>query len=72
VNVDLDKNGAGSMIVYAGFSYHLHGSQWISTGNEWCAKPVIIPAGSAPLSVRFVMDQKSANCNLVEIDKAKK
>lgn len=72
VNVDLDKKGAGSMIVYDGFSYHLHGSQWISTGNEWCAKPVVITAGTEPIDVRFVMDRKSDNCNMVEIDKASK
>lgn len=72
VNVDLDKNGAGRMIVYAGFSYHLHGSQWIRNGNYWCAKPVVITAGTEPVNVRFVMDRKSDSCNTVEIDKANK
>ena len=72
VNVDLDEKGAGSMIVYADYSYHLHGSQWISTGNKWCAKPVVISAGTEPVNVRFVMDHKSDNCNMVEIDKASK
>lgn len=70
VNVDLDRNGAGKMIVYAGYFYHLHGSQFISDGNEWCAKPVTISAGSKPVSVRFVMDHKSDNCNIHEIDNA--
>lgn len=72
VNVDLDKNGAGSMIVYAGYSYHLHGSQWMSVGNYWCAKPVLISAGTEPANVRFLMDRKSDYCNMVEIDRPRK
>jgi hypothetical protein len=68
VNVDLDRNGAGSMAVYAGYAYHLHGSHWVSDGNDWCAKPVSIPAGTKPVEVRFVMDRKAGNCDLKEID----
>jgi len=71
VNVDLDENGAGSMIVYAGFAYHLHGSEF--RGNrDWCAKPVVISPGTESISVRFVMNRTSDNCNLVEVDRATK
>jgi hypothetical protein len=68
VNVDLDAKGAGTLTVYAGYSYHLHGSHWASYGNDWCSKPVEISAGTEPLDVRFVMDRKKANCQIDEID----
>jgi hypothetical protein len=68
VNVDLDQKGAGTLIVYAGYSYHLHGSHWVSYGNDWCSKPVLINAGTEPVEVRFVMDHKEANCQIDEID----
>jgi hypothetical protein len=67
VNVDLDSNGAGSLIVYAGYSYHLHGQ-----GRSSCSKPVLIPAGTKPVNVRFVMDRKSDYCDIGEIDGRKK
>lgn len=68
VNVDLDPNGAGTLTIYAGYSYHLHGSRWVGNMNDWCAKPVSIPAGTEPVEVRFVMDHKEANCSIEEID----
>ena len=37
VNVDLDSTGAGSVTIYSGFSYHLHGSHGVSYGNDWCS-----------------------------------
>jgi hypothetical protein len=72
VNVDLDPSGAGSLIVYAGYEYHLHASHWVSHGNDWCAKPVKISAGTRPVHVRFVMDHKDENCDLQEIDGLRK
>jgi hypothetical protein len=72
LNVDLDSNGAGTLNIYAGYSYHLHGSHWVSYGNDWCSKPVSIPAGSDPVTVKFVMDHKDANCQIDEIDKLRK
>jgi hypothetical protein len=72
VNVDLDTKGAGSLTVYAGYSYHLHASDWRGYQNEWCAKPVMIAAGNEPISVRFVMDHKSDNCQIDEIDRPRK
>jgi hypothetical protein len=72
VNVDLDDNGAGALIVYAGYSYHLHGSHWVSFGNYWCSKPILINAGTEPVEVRFVMDHKEANCQIDEIDGLRK
>ena len=68
VNVDLDHNGAGRLTIYAGYSYHLHGSHGVSYGNDWCSKPVLINAGTEPVEVRFIMDHKSANCQIDEID----
>lgn len=68
VNVDLDHHGAGTLSVYAGYSYHLHGSHWVSYMNDWCAKPISIPAGTQPVEVKFVMDRKEANCSIDEID----
>jgi hypothetical protein len=68
VNVDLDNDGAGTMTIYAGYSYHLHGSHWVSYQNDWCAKPVVIPAGTEPVNVRFEMDRKADNCDIYEID----
>jgi hypothetical protein len=72
VNVDLDTDGSGTLNIYAGYSYHLHGSHWVSYGNDWCSKPVPIPAGNEPVTVRFVMDHKDANCQIDEIDKLRK
>jgi len=72
VNVDLDSKGAGTMTIYAGYSYHLHGSHWVSYGNDWCAKPVLVPAGTEPVQTKFVMDRKDTNCELSEIDKLNK
>jgi hypothetical protein len=72
VNVDLDSNGAGTMVVYSGYSYHLHGSHWVSYGNDWCSKPVVIPAGTKPVEVKFVMDRKDASCEITEIDGSRK
>jgi hypothetical protein len=72
VNVDLDGKGAGTMTVYAGYSYHLHGSHWVSTGNDWCSKAVVVPAGSDLVEARFVMDRKSGNCSIDEIDGLRK
>lgn len=67
VNVDLDKNGAGSMNIYAGYAYHLHASHW--AGNtDWCAKPVSIPAGIEPVEARFEMDYADRSCDIYEID----
>lgn len=68
VNVDLDERGAGTLTVYAGYAYHLHGSHWVSSGNDWCSKPVVIPAGTAPVEARFIMNRKDANCDVYEID----
>ena len=69
VNVDLDHTGAGTLIIYAGYSYHLHGSHWVSYGNDWCSKPVPINSGTEPVEVRFIMDHKNANCQIDEIDR---
>lgn len=69
VNVDLDAKGAGTMTVYSGFSYHLHASQSLRTGKYWCAPPVLIPAGTKPVQVRFVMNQTNSICDLKEIDR---
>ena len=67
-NVDLDQNGAGELRVFAGYAYHLHASLSVIYGNDWCAKPVAISAGSAPVEVRFVMDRQDASCDLRKID----
>ncbi|HET6930841.1 MAG TPA: carboxypeptidase-like regulatory domain-containing protein [Candidatus Acidoferrum sp.] len=72
VNVDLDRNGAGMLTIYAGYSYHLHGSHWVSYMNDWCARPVSIAAGTEPAEVKFVMDHKEANCSIDEIDGLRK
>jgi hypothetical protein len=72
VNVDLDNEGSGTLTVYAGYAYHLHGSHWVSYGNDWCSKPVVIPAGTKPVQARFIMDRKSANCDIYEIDGIKR
>jgi hypothetical protein len=72
VNVDLDAEGAGTLNVYEGYTYHLHGSHWVSYGNDWCSKPVLIPAGINPVNVTFVMDHKDANCQIDEIDRLRK
>jgi hypothetical protein len=67
-NVDLDERGEGSLTIYAGYSYHLHASHWVSYGNDWCSKPVVVPSGTEPLSIQFVMDHSETNCDLAEID----
>ncbi len=72
VNVDLDSTGAGTMFVYAGYSYHLHGSHWVSYGNDWCSKPVVIPAGAKPVEARFVMYRKDVSCVIAETDGLRK
>lgn len=72
VNVDLDKNGAGTMTIYSGYSYHLHGSHWVSYLNDWCAKPVVIPSGKEPVEATFVMDRKAGNCEIDEMDGRKR
>jgi hypothetical protein len=72
VNVDLDTNGAGTMAIYSGYSYHLHGSHWVSYGNDWCSKPVVIPAGTGPVEARFVMYRKDVSCEIAETDGLRK
>jgi Carboxypeptidase regulatory-like domain len=72
VNVDLDSTGAGTLKIYSGYSYHLHGSHWVSYGNDWCSKPVMVLAGTEPVEARFIMDQKSGNCDIYEIDGLKR
>jgi len=72
VNVDLDSKGVGTMTVYSGYSYHLHGSHWVSYLNDWCSKPVVVRAGTEPVEARFVMDRKSGNCEIAEIDGLRK
>jgi hypothetical protein len=72
VNVDLDKNGNGTMKIFAGYSYHLHGSHWVSYQNDWCAKRVEIPAGTEAVDVRFDMDHKADNCDIYDIDHLKR
>jgi hypothetical protein len=72
VNVDLDSDGAGTMVVYSGYAYHLHGSHWVSYGNEWCSKPVVIPAGTKPVVGKFVMYRKDVSCEITETDGLKK
>jgi hypothetical protein len=68
VNVDLDENGAGTMTIYSGYSYHLHGSHWVSYGNDWCSKAVAVPEGIAPVEAKFVMYRKDANCEIADTD----
>jgi hypothetical protein len=68
-NVDLDDQGRGSVTVYAGYDYHLHASHFVRYGEEWCAPPVRIHAARESNEVRFNLDQKSANCDLNEIDR---
>jgi hypothetical protein len=68
VNVELDDKGRGELTVYSGYSYHLHASHFISNREDWCAKPVLIPAGSKPLTVKFVMESKSDGCSIREMD----
>jgi hypothetical protein len=68
VNVDLSSKGEGTLTIYSGYSYHLHGSHWVRYGEDWCAKTVTIPAGSEPVEARFVVDHKDADCEISEID----
>jgi len=57
----------------AGLDVHKEsGSHWVSYGNDWCSKPVLIDAGTEPIDVRFVMDRKEANCQIYEIDGLRK
>jgi hypothetical protein len=72
VNVDLDENGAGEMTIYSGYSYHLHGSHWVSYGNDWCSKAVVVPEGTAPVKAKFVMYRKDANCEIADTDGPRK
>jgi hypothetical protein len=72
VNLDLDGNGTGTLTVYSGYAYHLHGSHWVSYGNDWCSKPVVIPAGTKPVEAQFVMDRKDISCAIAEIDGPRK
>jgi hypothetical protein len=72
VNVDLDSSGAGVLTVYSGYTYHLHGSHWVSFGNDWCSEPVPITAGADPVRVQFVMNRKDISCEITEIDRLKK
>jgi hypothetical protein len=68
VNADLDEKGAGTLTIYAGYSYHLHGSHWVNYGNDWCSKPVAVPAGTEPVEARFVMYRKDVSCVISETD----
>jgi hypothetical protein len=82
VDIDLDANGAGMMTVYAGIAYHLHASYVWLRRSSWCAAPVMVPAGSAPVDARFVMDRSNSvdeqraagryrsNCDIVVVDSA--
>jgi hypothetical protein len=65
VNVDLDANGAGSMNVYSGFTYHLHANARSATSvtTTWCAAPILIPAGSEPVDVRFVLNRSDTEAD---------
>lgn len=72
VNVDLDRNGAGTLSIYEGYSYHLHGSHWVGSGKYWCAKPILIPAGAEPVKVQFVMERTDPICEIDKIDESKK
>lgn len=67
VNVDLDALGRGMLTVYAGYSYHLHGSQ-----SDQCSKPVVITAGTRSVRVRFVMDRKDSYCHIADVDGLRK
>jgi hypothetical protein len=83
-DLDLDANGAGTMSVYAGFTYHLHASYVWLRRSTWCAEPVLLPAGSEPLEVRVVMDHIDnvderqavgnpySSCDIRAVDKASK
>ena len=71
-NIDLDDSGAGTLTIYSEYSYHLHGSHWVSYGNDWCSEPVIIPAGTDPVEARFVMNRRDISCEIREIDSSKK
>jgi hypothetical protein len=84
VVVDLDTNGAGTMNIYSGFTYHLHASasSVSSRRTTWCAAPVLVSAGSGPVDIRFVMDRSdteddravtgiySSPCTIAAMDKA--
>ena len=72
VNVDLDENGAGELTVYSGYSYHLHGSHWVSYGNDWCSKAVVIAPGTVPVKAKFVMYRKDVSCEISETDRARR
>jgi len=69
VNVDLDAQGAGTMVVYEGFNYHLHASHY--AGNkDMCAKPVVIPDGAGSLQAQFHLDIDGAA--IYDIDRIKR
>ncbi len=72
VNVDLDEKGSGSlMTIYSEYSYHLHGSHWVG-GQDWCAKPVVIPKGTKAVEANFIMDREARNCDIYEMDGLKR
>jgi hypothetical protein len=68
VDIDLDENGAGTVMVYSGYSYDLHGSQWLNSESHGCSKLVMIPAGTEPVNVRIVMDQGTDSCQIRKTD----
>jgi hypothetical protein len=71
VNVDLDSNGAGTLMVYQGYSYHLHASHFVKYGEYWCAKPVLVKAGTEPVEARFELDMKRDYCGVSGMDEVK-
>jgi hypothetical protein len=72
VNVDLDTSGTGTLTVYSGYRYHLHGSHYVRFGADWCSKPVLIEAGSEPVAVQFVMDREVRSCEIIDVDNLRK
>ena len=72
VNIGLDGDGSGILIVSAGHAYHLHAHSDASRDTQWCSKPVTITAGTASVRVRFVMDHEAATCDIAAIDAAAK
>ena len=70
VNVDLNSRGEGTLTIYAGYPYHLHGSHWVSYGNDLCSRAVVIPSGTGPVEAKFVMYRKDVNCEIRETDKS--
>jgi hypothetical protein len=70
------------MNIYSGFTYRLHATDVWLYRTTWCAEPVLVPAGSEPVEVRFVMDRSDSlderfamgrtysTCDIVQVDKA--